>query len=770
MALPQEVSQEIFTVIQGGSNLGTPAEIIQFTSDNGANTWNAVKQTYKGDNGTSFNYYVFAFTSLIEGIPVAVSAGASMLTMSVGAFGVGLAPALGILQGALLYNVAPEFWTTVGNELANAGLTIGGKVVCFMNEHGILTYPEQAIEIMKQALVDMDFFNLQPLDASSVTNALPDLSIYDLYRNGVVYGAPWGNTCVLPRDSSNPSLYYFIEFDDVRVKCALVQSSTTPEYYDMIFINEYQNSFSGELWSYPDGTSSHTSFIGHELTINDKTIYWARNGYACTLDIWNSFATRPYTYTSELQSGQTLDFGIIAWILSHFDAVSPNENLQNGAKYPTDDPFPLSYPNWTPNEFPEIDDPQGNPQQLPDTYPLSYPNILPETQPYQEPAQNPDPYSPKIPDEFVEHIENPENQPDYNPTPEPAPTPDPDIEDNPEPIPSQPEPTPQPDPIEPDPDPTPSEPTIVPTPPTTASSSKLFTVYNPSLANLNALGAYLWDSSLVDTLKKLWQNPLDGIISLIQVFATPVVGGSSNIMLGYLDSGVSAPVVSNQFVTIDCGTITLNEKNKNATDYTPYTTLNIYLPFIGITEIDANEFMNGSINVKYTIDVYTGTCLAQVKCTRTRDMSSGAVLYTFSGNCSQQLPLTSGDATGVLRALINSAGAGLSIATGGGLGVVAGAMSIANNLSHDMLHVGHSGNLSANAGIMGIKKPYLIINRQRPYNANSYNEYSGFPANKTVYINNCSGFTRFKSVRLQTVATDPERAEIENLLKEGVIF
>ena len=87
-----------------------------------------------------------------------------------------------------------------------------------------------------------------------------------------------------------------------------------------------------------------------------------------------------------------------------------------------------------------------------------------------------------------------------------------------------------------------------------------------------------------------------------------------------------------------------------------------------------------------------------------------------------------------------------------------------------MLHVSHSGNLSANAGIMGQKKPYLIMTRQKMYNANSYNKFYGYPINKTVYLGNCVGYVRMKSGRLKTKATDIEKTEILEYLHNGVII
>lgn len=758
MALPQEIAQEIFTVIEGGNPVGTPADIIQFPSDNGANTWSVVKKFFKGDNGTGLYYWVAVFEGAIGEVTYALSAGASMLTMEVGILGVGLAPALGITTGYVLYNIAPSFWDSVSEKLVNAGLTIGGKVVGFFNNEGVMNFPPEVIEIYKQAFMELGVYTMSINNYMGLGDTLGDIPLpWNISSDGtfIQYGR-YGQYHRYEGVKNNG--------EKTGVFSAEHRTGGIVDGYTNIFVlTSSSGTFTFDYGtSLDDGTEifwDGERTTHDTLTYNDLTVYcdYVYNGTLLT--------DRPLGVVVPDVSTVAGVYQYVAWLVQYGSADFPDDILEPNATYPTEQPFPLTYPEWYPLNYPDV----GG-QSLPQTYPLNYPELLPDNAPQQNPAQNPDPDDERLPDEFVHYIENPEYQPDYEPTPEPTPIPDPDTGDDPDPVPPTPEPTPQPDPIDPDPTPTPSEPTIIPTPPTIASSSKLFTVYNPSLSELNGLGAYLWDSSLVDTLKKLWQNPLDGVISLIQVFVTPSTSGSANIMLGYLNSGVSAPVVSSQFVEIDCGTVTLNEKNKNATDYTPYTTLSIYLPFIGITELDANEFMNGAISVKYTVDVYTGTCLAQVKCTRSGDMPDGATLYTFSGNCSQQLPLTSGDATGVLRALINSAGAGLSIATGGGLGVVAGAMSIANNLAHDMLHVGHSGNLSANAGIMGIKKPYLIINRQRPYTANAYNEYYGFPVNKTVYLNNCQGFTRLKSVRLKTIATEPERMEIENLLKEGVIF
>ena len=302
----------------------------------------------------------------------------------------------------------------------------------------------------------------------------------------------------------------------------------------------------------------------------------------------------------------------------------------------------------------------------------------------------------------------------------------------------------------------------------TTDSNAMFTVYNPSASQLDQLGAFLWSNDVIDQIVRVWTNPMDGIISLRKVYASPVCNRVSPIQLGNLATDIPANVVSNQFTTINCGTVKIPEIRKNATDYPPYTKVSIYLPFIGIMDLDTAEVMNSELTLYYHIDMYTGTCLAEIYVKRPDDFVQPQVLYTFTGNCSQTLPLTSQEASGLIGTLT-------SIATSGMMAAVAPSMApfsvagVVNAMSHGQTSVLHSGALSSNAGIMGQRKPYIIISRQQSYDANAYSELYGFPANATAYLGNCSGYQKIKAIRLQSEATEEEKREIENLLYEGVI-
>ncbi len=292
----------------------------------------------------------------------------------------------------------------------------------------------------------------------------------------------------------------------------------------------------------------------------------------------------------------------------------------------------------------------------------------------------------------------------------------------------------------------------------------LWSIYNPTINELKSLGGYLWSSNIIEILQKFLNNPMDCIISLHMIYATPSTNGKQNIILGYLDSGVSANVVDNQFINIDCGSVNTTEYFGDARDYvSPYTDVECYLPFIGIVKLKTEDIIGSNINIIYTLDVLTGAILCKIFVTKN---GAKQQLYTFNGNASVQIPLTGSDRTRLLSGAITGTVAGIT--TGGLIGAVAG--GVAGGLMGGT-SIERSGNFSANSGALGIKKPYLIISRKTPYDADNYNDYYGYPSNKTVVLNSCKGFTRIKDIHVDIPnATNEEKNEIEILLKNGIII
>lgn len=325
-------------------------------------------------------------------------------------------------------------------------------------------------------------------------------------------------------------------------------------------------------------------------------------------------------------------------------------------------------------------------------------------------------------------------------------------------------------PITPVPDvtPTPDDPAIAGG---GGSATGLANLYNPTLEQVKQFSRWLWgsDGLNLDQLKKLLQDPMQAIIGLHVMYATPTTGADRDIQVGYINSGVTSKIVTEQYTEIDCGTVTINEYFGDARDYSPFTQVYCYLPFIGIVELNADDVVNSVLGIKYKIDVLTGCCLAQLT---VKKYGLDAVLYTYTGNCAVQMPITSGNYLSTVSSLLGVVvSAGTAALTGGALAPVAIEAATSAVAGGTKASVAMSGSLGSNAGAMGIRKPYLIIKRVESADANGYNEFYGYPTNKRVNLSQLTGYVRVKDINLSgTNATEDEQNEIVALLKEGVIL
>lgn len=307
-------------------------------------------------------------------------------------------------------------------------------------------------------------------------------------------------------------------------------------------------------------------------------------------------------------------------------------------------------------------------------------------------------------------------------------------------------------------------PTVVPQ---TGKASSLYSVYNPTQEQLNQFGAWLWSSDFFEQIKKLFNDPMQAIIGLHKVYSPVQTSGLGTIKCGYLDSAVPSKLVSEQYVTVDCGSVSLQEYFGNVFDYPPFTEISIYLPFIGVRRLDPSDIMRATVSVKYHVDVFTGACLADVNVKRD---TAGGVLYTFPGSCSVQYPLSSGSYMGIVSTIASTVVGAITAPTplGTGAAILGGVTNLAFN-SH--ANVERSGSFTGNAGAMGSKIPYLIISRPQTAMAQNFETLSGYPSNTYTKLSACTGFTQVKFVHVENLnATDAEKQEIERLLKEGVIL
>ena len=242
-------------------------------------------------------------------------------------------------------------------------------------------------------------------------------------------------------------------------------------------------------------------------------------------------------------------------------------------------------------------------------------------------------------------------------------------------------------------------------------------IYNPTQAQLvdaaNALFMNFDTGNVVDI------NPY--IVSIHKVFV-PVSTDEAfqPIKFGKYNTQVNSKVVNKKVSRVSCGKVTVPELYHNALDYSPFTTVRIWLPFLGFYDLSIDELSNKEIELTYTIDLVNGKALAEIS-------NDDGVIYRFVGTAYAQEPYHTESLNNMSTAYIN------------------GAYNMADFT------------------------PYLLI--ERPINLTpSNNDLEGLPTYKVVTIGDMKGYLRCRKVfATDMIATEAEKNEIEALLRDGVL-
>lgn len=303
-------------------------------------------------------------------------------------------------------------------------------------------------------------------------------------------------------------------------------------------------------------------------------------------------------------------------------------------------------------------------------------------------------------------------------------------------------------------------------PTASATDAGFITLFNPSLSQMRSLAAYMWSNLFdLDGWRKLFANPMDAILGLSIVPVTVPSGGSKEVKVGNIGTGVTMTTAATQYVAVDCGTLNVNEYWGAYLDYEPFTKAEIYLPYIGTHAIAVDDIMGKAVHVVYHVDILSGACCAYVKC-------GSSVLYSFIGQCSSSIPITGDNWTNVVNGVLNIAGSiGSMVATGGASAPLAIGEIASTSVNAMKPSVEKSGSMSGTGGMMAIQTPYLILTRPRQAVPKNQNKYTGYPAYITRKLSTLKGYTEIESIRIEGVyATDSEMSELYSLLASGVIF
>ena len=643
------------------------------------------------------------YTEVAGGTAATVTTGGAVTSISSAAATAAVGSAIGFGVGVGSFELFPEFWTNVSNAVFGTDLD--------PTEIAKMTKDTNALAIIKDGIVYMAEDMINAIRNAFFDNgAVPEYSIPDPISN-CTYSMintitnTGADTFAIITDTING------EFPNSSNLCYLPYSADgygtvyqLYRYNNSTFTIYNYNKFSGttvrvnKRLSTGEIINSSTNTINNCNTIHAKpasytngTVTYAIVSVSTNIPIFDSQEAALRYFTSGDNSEQVNKPD------SSNSPVTPSGNV--GTK---DDSISTLFPEWKDKAIQTV---AGDGKTKVNWLPVSIPN----SDPYVNgiPFTTEESQTGKLPDDDTETL----NQ----------------IADNTQEVTTD-------APLYPTP-PIPPEPTITPTPNSPvlvgAASIGLANLYNPTLAQLKEFSRWLWGTDFdLEQLKKLFQDPMQAIIGLHVLYATPTTGSEKGIQLGYINSGVNSKTVTEQYIDIDCGTVAINEYFGDARDYSPFTQVFCYLPFIGIVELNADDAISSNLTIKYRIDVLTGCCLAQLKVEK---FGVNAVLYTYTGNCAVQMPITSGSylstITSLLGAVVGVVGGALS---GGVAGAVVGGVHAASHIQK--ASVSMSGSLGSNAGAMGIRKPYIIIKRVEEADAKEYNKFYGYLTNKRVLL------------------------------------
>lgn len=340
------------------------------------------------------------------------------------------------------------------------------------------------------------------------------------------------------------------------------------------------------------------------------------------------------------------------------------------------------------------------------------------------------------------------------------------------------------------------------TPAAGVSSAGFVNIYNPSFGALQQFGAELFPdlsfspvsqsgspSTVTDALVSMAQvlvdfgnqipqiidmyinsNLINYVIDCHIIPVAPTTGGAASIKVGFKTFSAIVPVVTSDYVDFDCGSLNIGEYYANFIDYAPYTRAKLFLPFVGFVDLAPEYFQSGTLQVVYRFNIIDGSFMAFVISTSSKSKLSNSVIAQYGGNACVHIPITGLNYSSMVSGVVGAVQAVASAQPGAG--TAAQAVNSAIDIANSKPPFQQSNGYNATTSFLGVRKPYLIIERSVSNFSRDYDNEKGIPSNISRSFAQLSGFTAASDVHLDGIAgaTSEDLEEIKRLLSEGVIF
>ena len=294
---------------------------------------------------------------------------------------------------------------------------------------------------------------------------------------------------------------------------------------------------------------------------------------------------------------------------------------------------------------------------------------------------------------------------------------------------------------------------------------------------------FLFSDTFVDNVRRLWTNPAEYVISLVcypfDVASTGLTTTSGVVSVGGVSSNIAAAALTDKGVPYFYGGSVYVDKYYNSyLDYEPYTSIDIYIPYIGVRPLNVSQVVGHTLCIGYYIDLNTQQITALIGLDG-QGGNLGQVVTQFVGSIGIQTPLSGTSAQDMIRNIVAQTSGLIT-----GVGAIAGGVMGANpallasgvaSTSNALLGGGHTapsyyGSLSPVSGLYTPQVAYLIINRPRQAMPAAYLTQQGFSSNYSGKVSQFSGYLECASVSIASTntMTEQEQQEIINLLTGGI--
>lgn len=284
--------------------------------------------------------------------------------------------------------------------------------------------------------------------------------------------------------------------------------------------------------------------------------------------------------------------------------------------------------------------------------------------------------------------------------------------------------------------------------------------YELSVERLNNIAIKLWSEDFFSNILLLNNSPIENILSC-KLLPLSLSGSETPVKIGNVDMGINGNKLSKTVYRYNIGTISIPRiSDMGFLNYAPYTSIVIFLPFIGFKELNTSDIMGRNISVDYIVDVITGACKAIITVNNYQ-------CYEFDGNCGIDIPLTAGNRSQVEMGYVKAAVGVVSNIANKNIG---GAISSGISGAMQQYHYSTNGSYSPATGAYEDRTCFVIIDRPLYTEVSKFGHTKGYKCQLSKTIGSLKGFVKTtENVDLSNISA-PEycKKKILDLLSSGI--